>query len=139
MSDLEKILLLFSDSFFTAIILYPGINYVYEAIRIFGGVDPFYATLIAALGKFFGSLINYFLGVIGSSFIKAENDNYLIGLKCYRRYLFFFPIFSFLPLWGVFFALISGIFRQKITHFTLFSFMGFVIWAGLNLTEIISI
>lgn len=128
MTEIEKILLLFSDNFFTAIAFNPLIEYVYEAIIIFGTMNPVLATLVAALGKFCGGLVNYLLGRMFFVLISEDNKTYLLGLEQYNKRLFFLPILACIPILGVFLLILAGLFRQKFIHFAFFLLLGYVGW-----------
>jgi len=111
--------LLFTDSLTSSIIFMPSAEYVVDAMKTFGTYDLTLMLIIATIGATCGSLINWTLGLL---LRKSENTKSLSdrqgafkkGEKIFKKYFFWTPILSFIPLWGALIVAMSGVFRTRV-------------------------
>ena len=112
--------------FFSAFISATLIPFGSEALLIYDikeGYNVYFLILFATLGNTLGSILNYFLGLKGESFLVKNNflkEKLLIKTKNYfYKYGWFCILFSWLPIIGDPITFIAGVLKFNLKLFIL--------------------
>jgi membrane protein YqaA with SNARE-associated domain len=112
--------------FFSAFISATLIPFGSEALLIYDikeGYNVYFLILFATLGNTLGSILNYFLGLKGESFLVKNNflkEKLLLKSKKYfYKYGWFCILFSWLPIIGDPITFIAGVLKFNLKLFIL--------------------
>ncbi len=112
--------------FFSAFISATLIPFGSEALLIYDikeGYNVYFLILFATLGNTLGSILNYFLGLKGESFLVKNNflkEKLLLKSKNYfYKYGWFCILFSWLPIIGDPITFIAGVLKFNLKLFIL--------------------
>ena len=112
--------------FFSAFISATLIPFGSEALLIYyikEGYNVYFLILFATLGNTLGSILNYFLGLKGESFLVKNNflkEKLLLKSKNYfYKYGWFCILFSWLPIIGDPITFIAGVLKFNLKLFIL--------------------
>ncbi len=112
--------------FFSAFISATLIPFGSEALLIYDikeGYNVYFLILFATLGNTLGSILNYFLGLKGESFLVKNNflkEKLLLKTKNYfYKYGWFCILFSWLPIIGDPITFIAGVLKFNLKLFIL--------------------
>ena len=113
MSKFGIFFLLFCDSFFGNLLLYPHKEYIIFAIKYLNTANPLNIFFIGVLGFILSVVINYFCGFIAkkiyiSSMKKSKMHNYHTLLNSFQKYGWIILLFNILPLFGKFLPFLAG-------------------------------
>jgi len=112
-----------------------------EAVLLYDlsvGYPPFWLWIVATLGNTIGSLINYFIGLKGESYL--EKKGHLSGEKMqkyralFKKYGGYMLLLSWMPVIGDPLTFVAGVLRYDMKRFILFVLIAkglryaFLIW-----------
>jgi len=101
-----------------------------EAVLLYdlaAGYSPFWLWLVATLGNTIGSLINYFIGLKGESYL--EKKGYLSGEKMqkyralFKKYGGYVLLLSWMPVIGDPLTFVAGVLRYDLKRFVVIVFI----------------
>lgn len=113
MSKFESYFLLFSDSIFGNLVIYPKNEFIFLVMRDLNIYAFHKIFLIAALGFSISIMLNYLCGFIAKQIYFAATDtdkhhNYNMLVKSFKKYGSIILLFNIFPLFGLFTPLLSG-------------------------------
>lgn len=105
MNNLEAYLLLFSDIMFSNLAIINRKEIIFSSINIFKVHNLYLVSLIATLGSYVASLLNYFLGKIFFNLYKYSKDeasgkSYDLLTHYLNKYTFLITLFNIVPIVG---------------------------------------
>lgn len=125
MNELEAYFLLFTDSIFGNLVLYPHKEFVLFAMKSLGNYNALKAFIISILGFVISVILNYIFGRILLKIFKASIDtakqgNYEILVINFQKYGYIILIFNIFPIFGLIVPLLAGFVSFGITRTILF-------------------
>ncbi|MCK5176216.1 MAG: DedA family protein [Candidatus Aenigmarchaeota archaeon] len=119
----------FFVSFFASTILPFGSEVVVAGYAYSGTLNLFILLLTATFGNFFGSLANYYVGLLGSKtifskIIKIDEKKLKTSRELFNKYGNPILFFSWVPIIGDALTLFAGIIKSDLNAFTFFVFFG---------------
>lgn len=120
---------LFILSFLAATLVPLGSEWLLVLLVQQGDHSPSTIVAIATVGNYLGSCTNYFIGLYGSDFLinkvlRISQGQLIRAKKFYGRYGIWSLFFSWLPLIGDPLCLLGGLFKIKLSIFSLLVFCG---------------
>jgi membrane protein YqaA with SNARE-associated domain len=125
MNEIEAYFLLFTDSLFGNILLYPHKEFVLFTMKALHSYNNLAAFIISLLGFLVSVIINYFCGNVLQKIYKSSVDsskyqNHGQLVIYFQRYGYIILLLNILPLFGAFIPLLAGFVSFGITRSVLF-------------------
>lgn len=121
MNELEAYFLLFTDSIFGNLVLYPHKEFVLFTMRELGAHSTLKAFPISIAGFAISIVLNYIFGRILQKIFKASIDesrlgNYEMLVINFQKYGYIILIFNIFPIFGLLVRLLAGFVSFGITR-----------------------
>ncbi|MCP3888513.1 MAG: DedA family protein [Desulfobulbaceae bacterium] len=112
---------LFLASFLAATIL-PLSSEVVLVFLLLKSVNPVILISVATFGNVLGSFVNYFIGIIGNSFVitkisKTSENDFLKAQQRFKKYGVFSLFFAWVPIIGDPLTVVAGVLKINILLF----------------------
>lgn len=129
MDKIEAFLFLFSDSFFSALILPPRQEMVVKLMTIFPNYNIYLVFFLALAGSVLGSLVNwwvgkYFLFLRKTEFLQNKSQEILKAEKQWNNYIVWLLLFPWLEVMANPLSVLSGFLRVSFGKFLLLILIG---------------
>jgi membrane protein YqaA with SNARE-associated domain len=126
MNDIEKYLLLFSDTLKGGLIFYISKPYVFYVLGVVEGKNYLLTYILFFTAMISSGCINYLVGYLISYFAKfsEKTPNFKTGEYYFLKYFYFVSFFAFIDIWGAVFCVAAGIFKFQFKKFLSLMMLG---------------